>query len=64
MVLKWGKETLYLKLFSLQKLRFHLVEILLFDVLALQTFSSKCDVVMFRVRKGLVCCLEMKYEKS
>ena len=63
-VLKWGKETLYLKIFSLQKLRFHSVEILLFDVLAVQTFSSKCNVVMFRVQNGLVCCLEMKYEKS
>jgi len=49
--------------FALYKLRFHLVEILLFDVLAVQKFSSKCNVVMFLVRNGLVCCLEMKYKK-
>jgi hypothetical protein len=49
---------------SLYKLRFNSVEILLFDVLAVQKFSSKCNVVMFRVQNGLVCCLEMKYEKS
>jgi hypothetical protein len=40
------------------------VEILLFDALAVQKFSSKCNVVMFHVRNRLVCCLEIKYEKS
>jgi len=48
---------------QLAKVRLHSVEILLFDMLAVQKFSSKCNVVMFRVQNGLVCCLEMKYEK-
>jgi hypothetical protein len=48
---------------SLYKLRFHSVEILLYDVLAVQKFSSKCNMVVFLVRNGLVCCLGMKYQE-
>jgi len=66
--LKCGRETLYLNnAFRHQTActnRFHSVEILLFDVLPVEKFSSKCYVVMFLVRKGLLRCLEIKYEKS
>jgi hypothetical protein len=39
------------------------LDILLFDAMVAQKFSSKYDVVRFRVRNWLVGCLRIKYEK-
>jgi len=49
---------------QLEELRLLSVQILLSDTLAVLKFCWKCNVAMFRVWNRLVCCLEMKYEKS
>ena len=49
---------------QLAEFRFLSVEILLFDALAVLKFRCEWNVAMFHVRNGLVCCQEMKYEKS
>jgi len=42
---------------QLAEFRLHSVEILLFDALAVRKFCWKCNIAMFPVWNGLMCCL-------